>query len=510
MKIARWMRRLAWLTVAVLVLISVGMHTGVKKAYAAGWSYSVNDDGSATLTKYTGSETSVTIPKTIDGKTVSAIGNGSGCIFSTNKTTVTYVSLPAQNVTLNKNAFLGCTKLTTVGNSKYAVTISPGCFSGCTSLSSFTFSSSVTVLGDSTFRNTALKEVVLPASVRSLQKYVFGSCSQLKKVTIANSNCSFLDNTVFSGTSGLTICAPSGSTAQTYASKNGYGFTVYSGSSSSGGSSSGSSGSGSSGGAVSGGSSSCNHNWIFKSLAQTATCKKLRMENQYCTRCGATRVHTIEGSMIAHNPGAYEVIKKATSTTDGYKVAYCMMCGDEVERVVIPAYGSGSGSSGSTGDGGSTGSTGDNSSTGGNSSGGSTSGSEGSSGSAGSAGSTGGSTSDSTGSSGGNGSSGSSGGSSGSGGNASSGGNTSGGSSQGGNSNLITDPSQLVDSDKVDKGEDSATESATGSQLSGVENMIDTSVGGGSDVKKLPLPLIIGAVVVILGAGWFIMSRRNR
>ena len=511
------LKKLALFIVTVMVFVSVGTWNNVENAYAADsdWTISTNDTG-VTVVRYNGSSTNVTIPSTINGSKVTQIGNESYSIFYRKETTIKSVTLPAQGVVLNKNAFNGCSNLTTVNNSSYATLIGVGCFAGCKSLTSFSFSNSITVLGDSAFRNTGLKEVTLPSSVKSLRLYVFGNCSSLKKVTVLNSSLDYKDNTIFSGTSGVTLYAASGSTTQSKAGALGCSFAVYSGSSSGGSSSGGSSGSSSSGGSsgsssgsgssASGGSSSCDHNWVFKSLKQSATCVQEKADNQKCSKCGATRVFTYSGTKIAHKMSDYRVVVSPSATRDGYKVATCSMCGYE-ERITLPAYGSsGSGSSGDA--------SGGSSSSGGSSGSGNTSGDSGSgsggSGSSGDSGSSDGSTS--SGSSGnasgsGNSSSGGTSGGSSSSGNSGSG-STSGGSS-GGSGNSGNGSNSGNSGDSSNGGGNGDVQQSTGSQLSGVENLINPTETKTEPVKQIPLPLIIGVVVVVLGIGYFVIRKRQ-
>lgn len=64
--------------------VTVGSYTGTSitasavtdtaKISVSDFEYSINDDGTATITGYNGSDTELTIPSEIDGKTVTGIG----------------------------------------------------------------------------------------------------------------------------------------------------------------------------------------------------------------------------------------------------------------------------------------------------------------------------------------------------------------------------------------------------------------------------------------------------
>lgn len=69
-----------------------------------GFEYAVNEDSEATITKYTGSDTAVTIPSELGGKPVIAIGNYA---FEKN-TTVTSLTIPEGVKRIGSNAFAYC------------------------------------------------------------------------------------------------------------------------------------------------------------------------------------------------------------------------------------------------------------------------------------------------------------------------------------------------------------------------------------------------------------------
>ena len=77
----------------------------------------------------------------------------------------------------------------------------------------------VTAIRESAFSNTGLKEVVIPESVRTIEKKSFFYCKDLVSVTIPAGVKKF-ERDIFSGCDNLTIHAPAGSVAETYAKKN--------------------------------------------------------------------------------------------------------------------------------------------------------------------------------------------------------------------------------------------------------------------------------------------------
>jgi len=74
------------------------------------FTWTENTDGTVTITKYTGEDTVVIIPETIDGKTVTVIG--AYCFDS--QSAITSIEIPETVVTVEEQAFYYCSALTTL------------------------------------------------------------------------------------------------------------------------------------------------------------------------------------------------------------------------------------------------------------------------------------------------------------------------------------------------------------------------------------------------------------
>ena len=135
---------------------------------AGDFQYSVitleSGEKAASITGYTGADTNVVIPDTIDGYPVAKIGSSA----FTNKTTVQSVIIPE-----------GVTELASVSSND-------GAFKGCTSLTSVTLPSTLTKIGAHAFYEcTALTEIVLPDNVEMIGYGAFYGCKALSTVTLS-------------------------------------------------------------------------------------------------------------------------------------------------------------------------------------------------------------------------------------------------------------------------------------------------------------------------------------
>lgn len=174
-----------------------------------------------TITKYTGTESTVILPSTINSWPVTKIGEDA---FQDN-TTITSVTIPANVTEIGSNAFAGCTNLTSVnyggdwsnltiqsGNpavedaakdaaneqlfdfeftpDNTAVIVNnykckgtaadvtiPSCYKG----------KPVTAINNAAFPNSAVTSVTIPDSITSIPDAAFVNCSKLTNISIPNS-----------------------------------------------------------------------------------------------------------------------------------------------------------------------------------------------------------------------------------------------------------------------------------------------------------------------------------
>lgn len=204
-----------------------------------------------TITKYTGTESTVILPSTINSWPVTKIGEDA----LKDNTTITSVTIPVNVTEIGANAFAGCTNLTSVtyGGDWSNLTIQSGNpavedaakDAANEQLFDFEFTPDntavivkhyrgaaadvtipsrykgkpVTVIDPVAFyNNSAVTSVTIPDSVTAIPDYAFGYCSQLTNISIPNS-VTFIGFSAFNSCTSLkSITLPSSlSTIQSYA-----------------------------------------------------------------------------------------------------------------------------------------------------------------------------------------------------------------------------------------------------------------------------------------------------
>ncbi|MDR0920651.1 MAG: leucine-rich repeat domain-containing protein [Oscillospiraceae bacterium] len=129
-------------------------------------------DSKATITDWAGEVSDITIPETLGGYTVTAIGEEA---FKNNKTIIT-VDIPDSITSIGKSAFEGCTTLWVISFSENLefTTIPAKAFYDCNSLINIT----------------------LPANITTIENLAFGYCLTLENVWISAKNLDFFQKGV--------------------------------------------------------------------------------------------------------------------------------------------------------------------------------------------------------------------------------------------------------------------------------------------------------------------------
>ena len=190
-----------------------------------------------TITKYTGKESTVILPSTINSWHVTKIGEDA---FQDN-TTITSVTIPANVTEIGSNAFAGCTNLTSVNyegdwsnltiqsgnpavedaanaqlfdfefilNNTAVVVISYNGTAADVTIPSRYKGKPVTAINNAVFPNSAVTSVTIPDSITSIPDAAFVNCFQLTNISIPNS-VTYIGFSAFDGCASLkSITLPS-------------------------------------------------------------------------------------------------------------------------------------------------------------------------------------------------------------------------------------------------------------------------------------------------------------
>ena len=126
----------------------------------------------------------LTIPDTIQGKTVTSIG--ASAFSSCNK--LTSITIPDGITNIGANTFRGCTGLTSITIPDGVTSIEEGVFDGCKSLTSITIPDSVTSIGASAFSScNKLTSITIPDGITNIGANTFRGCTGLTSITIPDS-----------------------------------------------------------------------------------------------------------------------------------------------------------------------------------------------------------------------------------------------------------------------------------------------------------------------------------
>lgn len=175
--------------------------------------YSLNEDNEATITKYNGNVSALSIPAELDGYKVVGMGDG---VFK-GKTALRTVVIPDSVETIGDSAFENCSNLLNVQLPNSVTSIGywafrdcdrlkqieipkslettehnglppqSGVFYNCNNLKTIIFEDGITKIPQCLFANcTGIEEMQIPNTVTSIGMYAFFACENLRNIEIAD------------------------------------------------------------------------------------------------------------------------------------------------------------------------------------------------------------------------------------------------------------------------------------------------------------------------------------
>lgn len=192
----KYLRRLTALLCAAVLLLGLCGSAFAAESKSDDYRYSVNADGSLTLTAYTGSEHSLHIPAELDGKPVTAIGES--CFAGLLNLERVYV--PEGVTELGSYAFECCADLQKTYLPDSLRRIGEGAFSGCAALSLVDIQDGLESIGRGAFLCCdSLVQLELPESLAELGDFAFAECEALSSVRFLGSGVTVLPDRLFHG-----------------------------------------------------------------------------------------------------------------------------------------------------------------------------------------------------------------------------------------------------------------------------------------------------------------------
>ena len=153
------------------------------------WQYTTQANDTVEITAYTGKRRYLTVPKELEGKKVTSIGEGA---FAEN-TRLRQVILPDSLTQISERAFFNCNGLREIEIPEKVKQIGSETFYGCTRLSqvSIVTNGDLKTIGEQAFAMSGITSVNLPVNLTELASNAFYASTNLKTVNVANGNKTF-------------------------------------------------------------------------------------------------------------------------------------------------------------------------------------------------------------------------------------------------------------------------------------------------------------------------------
>jgi hypothetical protein len=189
-----------------ILAAAFGVSVSFSQTFTDGdWSYWLTASNEATITAYNGTDFAVSIPSSLGGFPVKAVGGlGMGTLFVTSinlpdsvtniggwafawSSGLQSITIPDSVTSIGYGAFYGCGSLSSVTIGNNVAIIEGEAFAECASLTSLIIPDSVTDIGFRAFYNSGLTSVSLGNGLTSIGDYAFYFCLNLNSIAIPDS-----------------------------------------------------------------------------------------------------------------------------------------------------------------------------------------------------------------------------------------------------------------------------------------------------------------------------------
>ena len=240
------------ITMLIFIVATAPTQAIAENEYVSGvYSYTINTDGSATITGYNAVNSTVIIPDVLSNRAVTGIADGA--FLQSNK--IKTIVLPVSVQTLGQWAFSSCTSIEAIdvspdnpsfssidgvlfrkedrtllvypsGKTETEYTVPYGiaaignsAFFNCTALRSVLFPDTLQSIGDWAFSNCdSIASISLPGSLQTIGDGAFSNCSGLISIAVSPYDAVFLtvDNVLFNAVTKTLIAYPAGNMETSY------------------------------------------------------------------------------------------------------------------------------------------------------------------------------------------------------------------------------------------------------------------------------------------------------
>lgn len=180
----------------------------------SGTGYNVQDDGTLTVSSANKESKEISVPESFQGKKVTKLAKSAFKMCKAEK-----ITLPESVKSIDDYTFAFCRDLKEIKLPSKIKKIGQNCFAGCSSLKTLKLPEGIKTIDIFAFDGSGLESITIPEAVKTVKSFAFAECEGLKEV-IFEGKSTEIEEKAFKDSDSVTITAPKGSAALTYAEDN--------------------------------------------------------------------------------------------------------------------------------------------------------------------------------------------------------------------------------------------------------------------------------------------------